>query len=147
MTKLNSKHTNLLKINSETKNLLKVRNFVKHNSINYGFDDKSADELVIAVDEACTNIIKHGLNYDSKEELEIKIYKDFDYLAIDITDNAPSFDLRDFESIELESHINSYKKNGLGIYMIRSYVDSIEYKKYENGTIKNILTLKKHLPK
>lgn len=147
MTSINSKHMNQLKINSETKNLQKVRNFIRTNSIEFGFDDKGADELVIAVDEACTNIIKHGLNYDSNEELEIRVYKDFDYVAIDITDSSPSFDLREFENIELESHLNTYQNNGLGIFMIKSYVDLIEYKKYENGSVRNTLTLKKYLPK
>ena len=147
MTDINSKHINQLKINSETKNLQKVRNFIKTNSIEFGFDEKSADELVIAVDEACTNIIKHGLNYNTNEELEICVYKDLDYVAIDITDSSPSFDLREFENIELESHLNSYQNNGLGIFMIKSYVDQIEYKKYENGSLRNTLTLKKHLPK
>lgn len=147
MTKINSKHIHQLKINSETKNLQKVRDFIRINSIEFGFDDKVADELVIAVDEACTNIIKHGLNYDSKEELEICVYKDSDYIAIDITDSSPSFDIREFENIELENHLNTYQNNGLGIFMIKSYVDLIEYKKYENGSIRNTLTLKKHLPK
>lgn len=146
MTKVNSKNIDFIKITSETKNLKKVRNFIRQNSIEYGFEEKSADEIVIAVDEACTNIIKHGLNYNENEKLEIRLYVESDYFAIDIIDNSPSFDLRDFKSIELDSHLNEYKNNGLGIFIIKSYVDLIEYKRYENGSIKNTLTLKKRLP-
>lgn len=146
MTKVNSKNIDFLRINSETKNLKKVRNFIKHYSLENGFEEKSADEIVIAVDEACTNIIKHGLNYNKKEKLEIRVYIESNYFAIDIVDNSPSFDLRDFKNIELDSHLSEYKNNGLGIFMIKSYVDLIEYKRYENGSVKNTLTLKKHLP-
>ncbi len=146
MTKVNSKNITSIKINSDTKNLKKVRNFIRQNSLENGFEEKSADEIVIAVDEACTNIIKHGLNYNENEKLEIKVYIESNYFAIDIVDNSPSFDLRDFKNIELDSHLSEYKNNGLGIFMIKSYVDLIEYKRYENGSVKNTLTLKKHLP-
>lgn len=146
MTKVNSKKIDFLRVNSETKNLKKVRNFIKQYSIENGFDEQSADEIVIAVDEACTNIIKHGLKYNKEEKLEIRVYIESNYFAIDIVDNSPSFDLRDFKNIELDSHLSEYKNNGLGIFMIKSYVDLIEYKRYENGSVKNTLTLKKHLP-
>ncbi|HEV8538848.1 MAG TPA: ATP-binding protein, partial [Bacteroidota bacterium] len=60
-------------IPSRTEKLLTVRNFVAEAAHAFGFDEESMNKISIAVDEACTNIIKHAYDFASNRQIEITI--------------------------------------------------------------------------
>ena len=55
-----------LRIPSQTDNLEMIRDFVSKVSAKVGFGEDDVDKIRIAVDEACTNVIKHA--YEREEE-------------------------------------------------------------------------------
>ena len=63
---------NELTVPSTTGNLSRIRKFVKNYSENFGLDNDLTGKIVLAVDEACTNIIKHAYKYSPQGKITIK---------------------------------------------------------------------------
>ena len=61
-------------IRSVTDSLLGVREFVSGAARAFGFSDDDTSKIVLAVDEACTNIIKHAYQYASDREITITLH-------------------------------------------------------------------------
>ena len=64
-----------LVIKSKTENLSTIREFVSENANDAGLSKEEIDDIILAVDEACTNIIKHA--YKSFPDGEIIIAIDY----------------------------------------------------------------------
>ena len=64
---------NKIQIPSSTKNLAKIRKFVEEKAVEMGFDPTLTNQIVLSVDEACTNIIKYTHKYDENEQIELKV--------------------------------------------------------------------------
>lgn len=141
----NLNHIAKFKTLSKTENLESIRSFVFDNSTNFGFNEYKAEELVLAVDEACTNLIKHAYKYSPKDSIVVEINSNENRFIVNIIDNSPSFDPRLVQDPDMIEYRNEYKKGGLGIFIMKSLVDSVNYQVINNGKIKNILTLTKQL--
>ena len=142
-----NKNITYLTTKSSTSKLRDIRSFIQENAECTNLQSKEIENLILAVDEACTNLIKHAYKNEYDNEINISFEIINNQINIKITDYASPFDLRDVESPNLELHFENYKKSGLGIFIIKSLVDSIDYKISNNGTKKNILILKKNLPR
>ena len=143
----NLNHIAKFKTFSKTENLESIRSFVFENSTSFGFNEYKAEELVLAVDEACTNLIKHGYKYNSEELIIVELNSNENCFIVNIIDSSPSFDPRFVQDPDMVEYRDEYKKGGLGIFIMKSLVDSVEYQIINNGQIKNILTLTKQLSK
>lgn len=141
----NLNHIAKFKTFSKTENLESIRSFVFENSTIFGFNEYKAEELVLAVDEACTNLIKHAYKYNPEDLIIIEIKSNYNSFIINIIDQSPSFDPRSIQDPDMIEYRDEYKKGGLGIFIMKSLVDSIDYQIINNGKIKNILTLTKQL--
>ncbi len=142
-TKLN--HIAKFKTFSRTENLESIRRFVFENSTNFGFNEYKAEELVLAVDEACTNLIKHAYKYNPEYSIIVELNSNENSFIVSIIDQSPSFDPRYVKDPDMLEYRTEYKKGGLGIFIMKSLVDSIDYQIINNGKINNILTLTKQL--
>ena len=141
----NLNHIAKFKTLSKTENLESIRSFVFDNSTNFGFNEYKAEELVLAVDEACTNLIKHAYKYNPEDSIVVELNSNEDRFIVNIIDNSPSFDPRLVQDPDMIEYRDEYKKGGLGIFIMKSLVDSVNYQVINNGKIKNILTLTKQL--
>ena len=71
--------------------LSEIRQFIEVNSTEIGSSDDIASELVLAVNEAVTNIIVHG--YDTKPGfVSVSIEQDVAGIIISLRDKARPFD-------------------------------------------------------
>jgi|APTNR8051073442_1049403.scaffolds.fasta_scaffold04382_6 serine/threonine-protein kinase RsbW len=141
----NLNHIARFKTFSKTENLESIRDFVFENSTNFGFNNYKAEELVLAVDEACTNLIKHAYKYNPEDFIIIELNSSDNNFIVKIIDQSPSFDPRFVQDPDMIEYRDEYRKGGLGIFIMKSLVDSIDYQIINNGKIKNILTLTKQL--
>lgn len=138
-------HIARFKTNSKTENLENIRKFIFDYSTKFGFNSYKAEELVLAVDEACTNLIKHAYKYNNESSIIVELKSDSNNFIVNIIDNSPSFDPRTVSNPDFVKYREECKKGGLGIFIMKSLVDSIDYNVSENGTLNNILTLTKQL--
>lgn len=130
-------------IESRTDNLLHVREFVLRAAREFGFSEEEASKIVLAVDEACTNIIKHAYHFAPDREIEIVIRPVKGSMQITVIDDGQSFNPSIAKLPDLKQHLSHYRRGGLGIYLMRTLMDKVEYK-YAPGK-KNEVRLTKYL--
>jgi anti-sigma regulatory factor (Ser/Thr protein kinase) len=119
-------------------NLKVIRNNLKHIFTDFSMEKKLADNLVIALNEACMNIIQHAYSNtentltDASESKKILIIikKNNQYWQFELIDFAPVVDIRSIKSRDL----NDVKPGGLGVSFIKQIMDRVEY---ENLNHKN----------
>ena len=130
-------------IESRTDNLLQVRDFVLSAARRFGFSEEESSKIVLAVDEACTNVIKHAYQYAPDRLIEVVIQHDKNRLQITVIDDGKSFNPSIARLPDLKQHLSHYRRGGLGIYLMRTLMDKVEYK-YAPGK-KNEVRLTKYL--
>jgi len=133
-----------LQITADLSNLASVREFVAevgkgfYNSPNFIYD------LCLAVDEAITNIILHGYKGRSGQ-IEIGIQAEDGAIAITIRDRAPKFDPTKLPKPDISQPLEKRKPGGMGVYLMRSNMDRVDYRRSEDGV--NELKLVKQIRK
>jgi serine/threonine-protein kinase RsbW len=130
-------------IESRTDNLLEVREFVLRAAREFGFSEEESSKIVLAVDEACTNVIKHAYQFAPDREIEIVIQPVKDSMQITVIDDGTSFNPSIAKLPDLKQHLSHYRRGGLGIYLMRTLMDKVEYK-FAPGK-KNEVRLTKYL--
>ena len=98
-----------LTIQSQTENLRLVREFISKNARDFGFDEESVDKISLAVDEACTNIIKHSYEYASNKDIEIVVMTRPGQFEIIISDRGKSFDPSMVKIPDMKEYIRKLK--------------------------------------
>ncbi len=105
--------------------------------------DRTRMELEIAIEEIFVNISHYA--YAPKQgnvEIRCSISSDSEAVVITFLDNGLHFDPLSYKEADTSRESLEKQEGGLGIYMVKKYVDDISYS-YENG--QNILTIKKLL--
>jgi len=132
-----------LTIKSKTSYLNKVRDFVSNEAKMFGFDDDEVSKITLAVDEACTNIIKHAYKYAADYPIHLRLKTRNNTFEIMIEDNGLPFEPEAIKMPDMKEHIRSYKRGGFGMYLMKSLMDKVEYK-IQPG-LKNRVILTKYL--
>ncbi|MBN1397163.1 MAG: ATP-binding protein [Bacteroidetes bacterium] len=115
------------RIPSRTESLADVREFIDHAARKYGFSEDDIASIILAVDEACTNIIKHAYQYAADKEIEISIFPGTRSFEIRIYDNGNSFDPSQIRPPDLKEHLGHKRRGGLGVYLMKRLMDKVEY--------------------
>lgn len=115
------------RILSRTDNLLEVRIFVDSAARAVGFSDEEIGNIILAVDEACTNIIKHAYHYATDKEIEISIVQDPHSFEVRIYDTGNSFDPSSIKTPNLQEHLGHKRRGGLGVYLMKRLMDKVEF--------------------
>lgn len=124
--------------------LVKIRDFVKKQSLELGANEQVSENIALSVDEVVTNLIEHGFKSDCNYfNLKIKLEKNL--IIIEIEDNGITFDPEQIEKPDMEKYFKEFKKGGLGIHIIKSLMDYIEYIPASNSRKYNVLKLKKNI--
>ncbi len=113
--------------------LLQIRQFVEHIGKKYRFSEKVINSFKLVVDEACTNIIRHGYVDVKNGEITLKAIIRRLSLTIVIIDQGKSFDPRQANTPDLAKYVDIGKRGGLGILMMRKLMDDINYTVTEHG--------------
>lgn len=116
-----------LHILSQTEKLSIVREFVSEAAGKFGFDEESINKISIAVDEACTNIIKHSYDFASNKNIDITIMMNGSKFEIVISHQGKSFDPESIKSPNMKEYLSHFRRGGLGMHLMRSLMDGVEY--------------------
>ena len=112
-----------MRIASRPERLRLVRAVVSEAASACGCSHACAQDIVIAVDEACQNVIRHAYGGDPQGEILVDIRRDGDTFAIHLVDFAPPVDPSTIRSRALED----VKPGGLGTHFIRSCMDECAF--------------------
>ncbi len=132
-----------IEIKSSTANLSLVRDFVKKAAKDSGFNDETIGKIILAVDEACTNVIKHAYHYSNDGDIKIRAVFDKSKFKVIITDHGEPFNAKEIPEPNLQEYHRLKKVGGLGMFLMRKLMDEINYST-GNKTF-NKVTLVKYL--
>lgn len=104
-----------------------------------------SSQLEMAVDEACANIIEHSYSQaDNNPGIQISLSQFSDRIEVDILDTGAGFAFDHAHPIPPDRYIEEGRSRGLGLHIIRNFVDQASYR---HGTASgNSLRLVKRLP-
>jgi len=126
---------------AQIKYLPVLRKFIIRIGSKYKFAKNEINAFKISIDEACTNIIKHGYNADQSGSITMRVLVNDDQLVVELIDQGRSFDPNTVGNPNLNNYVDTGKKGGLGIFIMRKFIDEINY---EIKSHYNILRLKKN---
>jgi anti-sigma regulatory factor (Ser/Thr protein kinase) len=104
---------------------LEVRKFLAET----GFEEHLAEHLVLALDEACTNIIRHAHRGETKP-VRMQITRLRDRVRFVLHDSGPPCDPAQIQGRPLDA----IRPGGLGVHIIRQVFDLVEYTPLARGT-------------
>lgn len=128
----------IVEFSSHTGNLALMRRFVRNFLESYPFSDKQRTLMVLGVDEACTNIIRHAYHLRDDQLIALSLEASRDCVRMRLRDygkQAPPAAMRG------RTH-DLIRPGGLGVHLIRSAFDKVDYILKQRGTE---LVLTKHL--
>jgi anti-sigma regulatory factor (Ser/Thr protein kinase) len=131
-----------LTVSNDTRHLVAVREFIGRMSKRPEMPPEDAHKIILAVDEAVTNIIEHGYNRGEKGSIEIEAEWEGDKFRVTIRDSARVFNPESIPSPVVEEHVKAGRKKGLGLFLMRQIMDEVKYR-YKDG-VQNELTLVKY---
>jgi serine/threonine-protein kinase RsbW len=133
-----------LTIESRTERLIAVREFISGAAREVGFGEEDISKIALAVDEACTNIIKHAYKYDPNQRITITVQRRNGAFEVAIRDSGSDFHPENIPTPDMREYLEHYRRGGLGVYLMRSLMDKVEYD--IRPGVANIVRLTKFLP-
>lgn len=138
-----------LGVPGSTKYLALIRQVVSSAAHRMGFEEDAVTKIVMAVDEACSNVIEHGYaGLGERERAKLKVDLDLllraDRMTINITDCGRPFSLGNVEDKGLYEYFVKGEGRGLGVHIMKMFMDEVEHRPLPQGG--NQLRLTKYLP-
>jgi serine/threonine-protein kinase RsbW len=131
------------KVGCNIENLKGVRDFIRDALKKHGVSDLQISELVLALDEMCSNLMIHSHRCNAEELFEINIIlKKGSPIIFEIIDDGSTFDINQFSEPDLGNLVHEKRKGGLGIRLVKSIMDKIEYQSRDG---KNVCRLTKNI--
>lgn len=118
---------------AEYSSLAKFRAFISANCEQAGIKLETCQDIVLAVDEACTNIIEHGYAEMDPGSIIVEFYADRQRAMITITDFGHPFEPYEPETPDVEAILEGDHMGGFGLYFIYQSMDEIDYQTNQDG--------------
>jgi anti-sigma regulatory factor (Ser/Thr protein kinase) len=104
-----------------------IRDFVGRGCRRLRADEACAADLIQAVDESATNVMRHGYG-GLPGPLDIEIGREGESVRVDVRDQAPGFDPRDWPEPDLTRPLEVRTPGGLGVHLTRICVDHVDHR-------------------
>jgi len=108
----------------------------------HGLPPRTLHEVQLAVEEHLANILKHGFDDQGEHPIRVRVLVHATELRIEVEDDGRPFDPLKHPSPDLSQPLDTRPVGGLGIHMMRNFMDQIEYRRADG---KNILVMTKQI--
>lgn len=131
------------KVGCSIENLKGVRDFIRSTLKQHNVKEIQISEMVLALDEMCSNLMIHAhqCNPDELFELHIAVQKGKP-IVFELIDDGTVFDINQFAEPDLDNLVHEKRKGGLGIRLVKSIMDKVEYQRRSG---KNVCRLTKQV--
>jgi serine phosphatase RsbU (regulator of sigma subunit)/anti-sigma regulatory factor (Ser/Thr protein kinase)/transposase-like protein len=103
-----------------------IRSSVRNVLFESDLSEKAVNSVLLAIEEACTNVVRHAYLYGPGIiRIKVKLYQD--RVVFSIFDRGRRFDFDHSDVPDLDRYVRTGRKGGLGLYLIRKMMDSVEY--------------------
>jgi stage II sporulation protein AB (anti-sigma F factor) len=112
-----------------------ARAFVRRYARDAGFDAITVQDIEVAVGEAVTNAILHGVGGDASDttsEITISVQHEAGFFVICIEDHGPGFDMPEVESSTLDDLL---AERGRGLALMGMLMDRLDMHRIPGGMV------------
>lgn len=106
----------------------------------HGWIEHDVFGVHLAMEEALTNAIRHGNQFDDSKNVQVRCQLSTDFLSVSIVDEGPGFDPSKVPDPTSPDHLDV--PSGRGIMLMRSFMTRVEY-----NSVGNRVTLEKQRDK
>jgi|SRR5712691_3087829 len=119
-----------IEFSSHTGNLAPMRNCVRRFLESFPFSDRQRMLMVLGVDEACTNIIRHAYHLRDDQFISLSLEEKSDCVCLRLRDYGKQTQPRAMQSRPADL----IRPGGLGLHLIRNAFDQVDYVLRSRGT-------------
>ena len=112
-----------MRVAAKPRELKRIRATVKREALAAGCDENAAQDVMLAVDEACQNVIRHAYGVEREGDMVLRIEHQDRTLVISLLDFAPRIDPQKVKPRDLDD----VRPGGLGTHLIQEVMDSAEF--------------------
>jgi anti-sigma regulatory factor (Ser/Thr protein kinase) len=117
---------------AEKSSIPAVHDFVRATLSRHGVHGAKMDDMVLACDEAATNIIEHAYKVTSstaetRRSFVLALHCSKQRVIATFFDSGASFNLQQVEIPDIKKNLAGEKRGGYGIFLMRRLVDKIVY--------------------
>ena len=130
-----------IQLAAKLENLEPMLAFIEQGAKKLGFDAQKLNGMRLTSEEVLVNIINYA--YPDKQgniEITYEVKEDMRFV-VEIIDWGIPFDPLSLPKPDVEAPLEKRKVGGLGIYLIRTIMDEVNYRRDQD---RNILTLTKY---
>lgn len=123
-------------VSAMTSSLAEVREFVEDAVRTAGFGSRDQALIILAIDEAVTNIIQYNDSHQNRQSVTLKIDVNDTRLKASIDEGMTVFDVPGLPNGEMENYVRTESGFCMGIFLIRRIMDEVSYqfkKGFENS--------------
>lgn len=129
-----------LNIEADANKLCDVRKFVKEVIESFGCCEETSNKIILAVNEACMNVIQHAYKESEQGKMLLQIEKKGSLLIFRLNDFAKPVDIECIKPRDLDE----IRPGGLGTFFITEIMDECERGHLDEGE-GNYLIMKKEI--
>jgi serine/threonine-protein kinase RsbW len=96
--------------------------------------------LNTSLDEVITNVISYAYDDDIAHEVRVNVILDVDRVTAEVEDDGRAFNPLDLAPPDIQAGLDRRGVGGLGVHIVRSLMDTVEYRRERD---RNIFTMSK----
>lgn len=120
--------TNKIRVSCDRKNLKAIRTFVTDTLAPVPLSEITLNQIILAVDEICANLIIHANQEDNRKFLNLAITYDDREMVFELSDNGKAFEHANYREPDIKDNIRLGKKGGVGVALVNRIMDKVEYR-------------------
>ncbi len=127
-----------LKVYCEKTRLKDIRDFITEKLKAYSRNELEINQMVLAVDEVCANLIIHSNYCNADEAIYLQVIVEKKGVTFEISDEGKKFDFTDYKEPSIQEVVTAKKKGGIGLMLVKRIMDKVEFSS-ENDRNKCVL--------
>lgn len=110
---------------------------------NWNVSSKVIDQLNLAIEEAVSNIVFYAYTDSNEHKIAIDIINNTDNITVQISDDGKDFNILEVDNeVDIHASADEREIGGLGIYILKKMVDSVEYQRKGNMNVLKLIKKK-----
>jgi serine/threonine-protein kinase RsbW len=131
---------NVLTLKIDFADIEQLHSFLVEIQQRLSISDKCLFETNLALEEVFSNVLEYGFTTPSGHFVQIAVTVARNVLNIRVEDDGKPFNPLKAKEPDLEYDLENCAPGGLGIHLIKHFMDDIRYERYQN---RNVLTMRK----
>jgi len=90
---------------------------------------RTAYRTQVVIEEVLSNVVRHGYPDGGQHEISVSVARRDEGIEIRVRDDGVEFDPGAAAPVDLDQPLGERRVGGLGIHLVRQFVDSLEYRR------------------